>query len=149
MKKIILITLVFLSFFSISFADEEKKIENNCVTTNSDWSSQSHCTKVVVTEKIPWANCSMIEWWNYECNIYKWTRWVVKILWNMINWFTFLTSIVAVLAITICWIMYSMWWLNDDLKNQAKTWIIRIIVWLIILFSSWYILQLIAPWVYK
>lgn len=140
MKKILLIIMLFIWFFSFVSAEENTK----------DQTKDSNFIEIKVSTKIPWVSCEPIENKSYyKCKVEKWTHWVIKMIWAVIKWFTFLTSIVAVLVIVIAWIMYSMWWADEELKNQAKTWITRIIFWLIILFSSGYILQLIAPWVYK
>ena len=85
----------------------------------------------------------------YVCSVPKSSKWIVDMLWNIISYATFITWIAWVLFIVINGILYSMWGIDDDLRWKSKERIIRTLTWLIILFSAWYILQLVAPWVYK
>ena len=159
MKKIIVIFILsvcsFLLFTSISRA------------ADSSWDSWT--IKVVVTERVPWANCECTwgwcverpkgswvkvceaEWWNckYECEIKKWFGSVVEMLWNVIKYFTFIALLWAVLFLVIWWIMYSMSWADPSAKDKAKEKIIQALMWIIVLLLSWVILNAIAPWIYK
>lgn len=155
MKKILIIlTLLFTWFSNVSYV-------------NANW------VDVIVTEKIPWANCTIIQWtgWNfdtwkdanwkqnheydfekptlYKCKVEKWWKSVIKMLWWIIKYFTFIVSLVWVLFIVINGILYSMSWLDEWLKKEAKERITLTLTWLLILLLSWAILQLIAPWIYK
>lgn len=140
MKKIILVIAL---FFGIFFTDTN-------IYANSGSSEEPTHVKTRVPTKVPWVDCvSKDKWLTYECSVPKSTRWVVKMLWNVLMWFTFITWIAWVLFIVINWILYSMWWVDQELKTKSKERIVKTLIWLVILFSSWYILQLIAPWVYK
>lgn len=142
MKKFFIILIIFISSFSFSFADNQNETKET--------KTEIKYTEVKTTQPIPWVNCTIIEnkVWQYKCLVPKGIYWVVSMIWNIIKWLSFFAVIAWPLAITICWIMYSMWWANEELKNWAKKWLVQIIVWLIVLFSSWYILKFIAPWIY-
>ena len=110
--------------------------------------------KVIVTEKVPWVNCRLANWWlpwkwPYECDVEKWFWSLVGMMWEIIKYFTFLTWLWWVLYLVINWIMYSMWWMDPWMKDESKKRIIQTLVWLILLLLSWVILNLIAPWIYK
>ncbi len=145
MKKIALIFLILFSFTNISFAEGDSK-----------WP-----VEVRVLEKVPWANCSKEEgsWepdenWTMKptvwvCEVGRWTWQVVSMLWDIIKYFTFIAGLLWILFIVYSGILYSMWWADEALKTTAKERIVKTIIGLIILLMSWYILQLLAPWVYK
>jgi len=144
----ILIALLFLSFVNISFV-------SNTYAETKEWT-----ISVKVTEKIPWADCvedtSNNSKWNnklkvplYKCEVSKWFGSIMVMLWNIIKYFTYIASLWWVLFIVVNGIMYSMWWVDQSLKDEAKKRITWTLVWLILLFLSWIILNLIAPWIYK
>lgn len=122
--------------------------------TYAEWEETSGI-KIIVPEKVPWANCSPKEkdkdWviLNYECNVAKWFWAVTLMLWNMIKYFTFIAALAWVLYIIINGILYSMWWAEQSMKDEAKKRITATLTWLVLLFLSWIILNLIAPWIYK
>ena len=70
-------------------------------------------------------------------------------IWNIISYFTFITLVTWVLFIVVNWILYSMGWLDQQLKEDAKKRITWTLAWIILLFSVWYILQILVPSVYK
>jgi hypothetical protein len=122
--------------------------------------AESNTIKVAVTEEIPWANCQNIsEWkkdesWNllppkYECEIEQGFGTIIKMLGQIIKYFTYIASLGGVLFIVINGIMYSMWWADWELKEGSKKRIIQALIGLILLFLSGVILYLIAPWIYK
>lgn len=154
MKKIILSIIIITSLlFQIehSFAEDSGKCEN--------------CVNVRVTEEIPWVECKPVKivvdwgfdkWWReeiipnlYDCKVKKWASQIVEMLGNIIKYFTFIVSLVWVLFIVYNGILYSMWWADPSLKDDAKKRIIWTLIWLILLLLSGPILQLIAPWIYK
>lgn len=120
-------------------------------------SSESWWIIVKVSEKIPWAECSelyedendteLVTW--YECNVWKWFTAVTIMLWKIIKYFTYIAALGWVLFIVINWILYSMWWVNDEFKSKSKERIIWTLIWLVLLMLSWVILNMIAPWIYK
>lgn len=141
MKKIILLSVLIASTlgFNYTYANGTNEIT------------------VQVTEKMPWMEgCwdNLNKWkkdknWNdltplYECTIKPGFWSVQKMLAWIIKYFTFIAWIGWVLFLVINGIMYSMW----D-KEEAKKRIIKTLTWLIVLFCSWVILNLVAPWIYK
>lgn len=143
--KLLKILLLVISFtiFNIS------SISSTFAAEESQW------IKVTVTEKIPGANCTPKDkdknWvvLNYECNVAKWFTSVTEMMWNIIKYFTYIAALWWVLFIIINGILYSMWWAEPSMKDDAKKRITATLVWLVVLFLSWVILNLIAPWIYK
>lgn len=146
--KILLLVYIF-SFFNI--------IWNTYAADSSTWS----WILIKVTEKIPWASCTEIksdwtawkvkEWETqmYECSVAKWFASVTEMLWKIIKYFTYIAALWWVLFIIINGILYSMWWIDQWMKDEAKKRIGWTLTWLVLLFLSWMILNLVAPWIYK
>lgn len=145
MKKIILLSIfviMSLWFNNYTHADENKKP-----------------IKVKVTEKMPWMDCPW-DWklvdennpdWDkiYECNV-KSGFWSVQLMIaGIIKYFTFIAGIAGVLFLVINGVMYSMGWMDPWMKDEAKKRISKTLIWLILLFCSWILLNIIAPWIYK
>jgi len=151
MKKILLLWLIFFCCFGVTNAEWEDTPKSSCEST--DW-WDSHCIVVKTSTPVPGIDCtpasSWLQWKNlvYECKVPKSTKWVMRMVWDIIKYFTFITTVVWVMIITIAWIMYSLWWIDNSMKESAKKWIKQIIFGLIILFLAWRILQLIAPWIF-
>ncbi len=135
-------------------------------SSNTYAAEKSDTVSVIVTESIPWANCKAInsqwnEWYitakeykdwkpqTYKCKIEKWFGSVISMMWSIIKYFTFIASLWAVLFIILNGILYSMWWAEPSMKDDAKKRIIWTLTWLILLLLSWVILNIIAPWIYK
>lgn len=138
MKKIIIIFCLFFTSFSSIFI------------ANAEGENSSDTVKIKTNTKIPWWNCTTEDnWKTYTCQVPKDSKAIIKTFWEIIKYFTFIALISWVLFMVINWIMYSMWWLDQDLKESAKKRIIQTLFWLIILLSSWYILQTVAPWFFK
>lgn len=137
-SKILLILLIPFSFFltSYSFA---AWVWDMCF----EWE-----IPVSVSESVPWANC--IEDGNKTyCCVAKWFTPVMKMMWAIIKWFTYIAWLAIVLFIVINGIMYSMSGIDQGMKDKAKERIWKTLMWLVILLLSWVILNAIAPWVYK
>lgn len=109
---------------------------------------QVFAIEVKVTEAVPWANCS---WSNgdYTCYVPSWFDAVLWIFWAMIKYFTFIALLGSVLFIVINGIMYSMAWMDDGLKASAKERIKKTLIGLVLLLMSGWILNTLAPWVYR
>lgn len=98
-----------------------------------------------------WISCNPKWTWSgveYICSVPKWTTWFQIVMTWIIKYILFIASLVWVLFIIINWILYSMAWMNDSFKTEAKDRIIKTLIWIIILIMSWVILNIIAPWVY-
>jgi hypothetical protein len=140
MKKIILLSIFIvmsLWFNNYTHADDTKKV------------------KVKVTERMPWMEC-----WDkdvgkdpknpvYECYVESGFWSVQKMIAGIIKYFTFIAGIAGVLFLVINGVMYSMGWMDPWMKDEAKKRISKTLVWLILLFCSWILLNIIAPWIYK
>ena len=140
MKKIIIKILLILTIFTSFWLDIM-------------WNTKAASWIIVeVTEYIPgtWCNPkpSASYTWTYICTVEPWFESVVGMMWEVIIQFTFLVSLAWVLFIVYNGIMYSMGWMEQSLKDDAKKRIIQTIIWLIVLFLSWAILYIVAPWVY-
>lgn len=140
MKKI-LITLFVILISGISF-----------IWTLNIVNADSGIT-VTVTEKIPGAGCKPEKpepWynWTYECTIEPWFGTVTKMMGSMVKYATFLAGLIWVLFIVYNGIMYSMGWIEQSLKDNAKKRIVQTLIWLVVLLLSWVILNLVAPWIY-
>lgn len=144
--KIIFKILIILSFFlSILYM------------TNAN--ADSWKVFVVTSEIIPWGKCQPIEvkknWKTtvvpnrYKCEVGKWFWPIIEMIWKMIKYFTFIAWLGWVLFIVLNWIMYSMWWMDPSMKDEAKKRITATLLWLVLLLVSWVILKLVAPWVYS
>ncbi len=150
MKKIIKIILLSILIFSFanSFAEDE--------------------VYITVTEKIPWANCEeelvdeadwwawnenltseKVHYWRWKCKVKPWFWSVVQMFWAIIKYFTYIAWLGWVLFIVINGMMYSMWWMDQTMKDESKKRIVKTLVWLILLFLSWVILYIVAPWIYN
>lgn len=108
---------------------------------------------VYVTEKVPWAKCVKDEkLWDtqmYKCTVAKGFTAVTEMMWKIIKYFTYIAGLGGVLFIVVNGILYSMWWAEPSMKDEAKKRIIWTLIWLTLLFLSWIILNLIAPWIYQ
>ena len=111
---------------------------------------QTNATKIKVNTLIdlsPMVN--ECHWWDEPyCEFDTWVQAIVKLLGWIIKYFTFIVWLLAVLFIIVNWIMYSMRWVDQTLKDEAKKRIKKTLFWIIILLMSWVILNFIAPWVY-
>ncbi len=156
MKKIL--SLLTLSLILISFW----LVVNTAFANNTPaWTTaDSWAIKVVTTAEIPWANCGPATYrkdssgkdtkevatWN--CEVKKGFGQITLMLGNMIKYFTFIAGLWGVLFIVINGILYSMGWINESWKGEAKTRIVKTLTGLAILLLSWVILNAIAPWIY-
>lgn len=117
---------------------------------NQSWEKKENENVVIVTEKVPGGNCVfMEERWLYRCTIKSGFTSIMQVMGQLLKYFTFLAGLFAVLGLVVGWIMYSMWWADENLKTKSKEFIIKSLLWLILLLISWLILYAVAPWVYK
>ena len=134
---------------------------------------------VIVTEKVPWAECTCIadgakdnvpwDWvwrvlpgkWEaacngavekrkYQCVVQPWFWSFQTMFAQIIRWFVFIVMLLGVLGIVWLGIAWA-WAGGDDVKAKwnLKKWGINIAIGLIILFFFRYILTIIAPWIYN
>jgi hypothetical protein len=128
--KILIILSILTAFWTVqnTYAEEKNTVE--------------------VTEKIPWAHCIKNKNWRYDCRVERWFWAIMDIMWQMLKFFTYLAWLFAVLSLVGWWIAYSMWWANENMKNSAKDYIEKSLIWLVLLLLSWTILYMVAPWIY-
>lgn len=115
--------------------------------------------QVILSEKVPGIECD--EWkprdlgnnngtqTYYTCDIPKWTSSLTQMFGKIIKYFTFIAWLWGVLFIVINGIMYSMWGIDDSMKEDSKKRIFSTLAWLALLMLSWVFLNMVAPWVYK
>ena len=105
---------------------------------------------VTVTTPVPWVSCwTANDKWEVECMVPTGFAGVQGIFATMIKYFTYIAILWSVLFIIINGIMYSMAGLNDGLKATAKDRITKTLIGLVLLLLSWFILNTLAPWVYR
>lgn len=137
LSKILVSIILFLSWNSVYiFAAWETSADSK--------------TKVVVTEKIPWMDCTWednqpIENRSYECTVEWWFGSVMKMLAGFIKYITFLAALGWVLMLVVSWMRLSIEWKKDEAKKMVK----NVIIALLVIFLMWFILNTVAPWVYK
>ena len=125
---------------------------NYFIANATDWDDAP--IKVVVTEYVPGAGCSSeIKdgelTGRYECEVPKWANAVTWLLWDMLEYVIFIVMLWWVLFLVVNWVVYSMWWLDQSLKDGWKDRIKKSLLWLLLLLLAPVVLVLIAPWVYE
>jgi hypothetical protein len=100
-------------------------------------------TDIDISALAPWV-CT----WK-SCTVTSWSDAISWILWWIIKYTTFIVWLLAVLFIVINWIMYSMWGMDQSMKEESKKRIIKTLIWIIILLMSGTILNILAPWIYR
>jgi lysylphosphatidylglycerol synthetase-like protein (DUF2156 family) len=138
MKKIAIKTLL-LIFFTLIWTG---------ITHAAKVCEDKEGTKVQVTEYIPWVCCEWPDAWPFICYVKPWFWTVMTMMGKVIQYFVFLASLWGVLFIVINGIMYSMGWADQSLKDESKKRIVQTLIGLALLFLSWVILNLIAPWIW-
>ncbi|MDQ1344086.1 MAG: hypothetical protein QG650_806 [Patescibacteria group bacterium] len=149
MKKIFLLVSVLVSSFFSSLVPAAFAAEG-------DSGSGSNDSYVYVTEKIPGAVCTPVNGRSetdvkkrlYKCSVGQGFDTVIGMLGSLIKYATYITGLVAVLMIVLSGIQYSMSGGGEDAK-KAKGRIIQLVAGLILLFLVGFILNTVAPWVYK
>lgn len=121
------------------------------VSTNIALAADPVETEVTVTEKIPGMDCGNVIWndtpWErkYKCKV-KWD--FSAVMW-FIAWFvkyvTLIWILVWVLMLVVSWINLSISWDKKKAKDKLK----QVILSLLVILFMWFILNSIAPWIYK
>lgn len=119
-------------------------------------------TTVIVTEKVPGADCvpdaSMwppnpnlpVQQRKYVCTVQTGLAGFQNMFATIIRWFVNIVMLFWVLAVIWVGIAWSLAGGDDaKAKTNIKKWAINILVGMIILFFFRYILQFLAPWIYK
>lgn len=127
---------------------------NTWIITNYTYAAN---VTVINTEPFPWVSCNCIDNVNacndvktkkYKCEFPGWFWYVMALFWIIFRYVVFIVSLLAVLIIAISGIQMSMTWISSKAKDDAKKRITRIIIWMVLLFSFWFILHIFAPWIY-
>lgn len=129
--------------------------------------------KVIVTEKIPGADCTCVadgasmhesdgtQTWlweaacgdlntrKYECSVKKWLWSFQEMIATVVRWFVNIVTLLGVLAIVGAGIMMMFGSDSEEYTKKAKWWAKNIVIGLVLLFTFRYILQLLAPWIYQ
>jgi hypothetical protein len=140
---------------------------NGSATTPTTWSTPTAGwpTKVIVTEKVPWANCkcyvggnaggedcptgTKVEDRKYICEVDKWLVAFQKMFAQIVRWVVNIVMLLGVLAIVWAGILWAWGSESEEQTKKAKWWVINIIIGLAILFTFRYILGFLAPWIFK
>lgn len=140
LKILIASLLILISFNSFSFAAETDSLKT---------------TTVKVTEKIPWMTCTPVKiegksnddinTRTYECTVKSGFQSFMDILQWLVKYFLFIAVLVVVLMLALSWIKMSIAGKNEAAKKQFT----HLIEAILLIFLMWFILNSIAPWVYK
>ena len=111
-------------------------------------------TTVVVTEQIPGMDCTEKEGGGpekkkYECTIQSGFGSVMLILKGLIKYTTFIVALLGVLMLVYSGIEYSMSGASGDAKKHATERIEKVLMGIVLLFLIGFILNSVAPWVYR
>jgi Type IV secretion system pilin len=110
---------------------------------------------VTVTEKIPGANCvpvgsgSGVTNRKFKCTVEWGFATVQKMLGGLIKYATFITALVWVLMVVFSGLQYATSAGNTEAQKSAVGRIQNLIMGLVLLFLVGFILNTIAPWVYR
>lgn len=124
--------------------------DNSSPNDSSSWWP----TTVTVTEKIPGMKCDgadnqPITTRKYVCTIQPGFWSIMLILKGLIKYATFITALIGVLMLVVSGIQYSIAGADKWAADAAKKRIEKVIAGIILLFLIGFILNSIAPWVYR
>lgn len=110
--------------------------------------------EVITSEDIPGAGCVQIMTGGVEKNKYKCTvksgfASVRDFLGTLIKYATFITALLGVLMIVFSGIQWSLSADDEGARTKAKGRISKLIMGLVLLFLVGFILNTVAPWVYR
>lgn len=111
-------------------------------------------TTVTVTEKIPGMDCvgsneGDITKQTYKCTIQPGFGSVMLILKGLIKYTTFIVALVGVLMLVVSGVQYSIAGADDGAAKDAKARIQKILAGIVLLFLIGFILNSVAPWIYR
>lgn len=118
-------------------------------STNEGWT-----TTVTVTEKIPgmdcvWTDVGDITKQKYKCTVQAGFGSVMLIFKGLIKYATFITALVGALMLVYSGIEYSMSGASWGDVKAAKGRITKILAGLTLLFLIGFVLNSVAPWIYR
>jgi|GEM_PF-5016071 len=109
----------------------------------------------MVTEEIPGMYCTKEgtgtgpEKKKYKCTVAPGFGSVMLILSGLIKYATFITALVGVLMLVVSGIQYSLAGAEKSAAEDAKKRIQKTILGLVLLFLVGFILNTVAPWIYR
>ena len=114
-----------------------------CVYEEKEWDT-------VVTKTDDPKKCASITWRKYQCTVQPWLSGFQSVIASLIRWIVYIVMLLGVLWIVGLGIAWSFAGGDDvKMKTNLKSWGINIFIGLTILFLFRYILQFLAPWIYK
>lgn len=72
-----------------------------------------------------------------------------SVMWGLSKMIISLILVISFIMLIAGWVMISMSWADQNMKSKGKTLIIRVIVWIVLLWASWVILHIINPNFFK
>ena len=152
---------------------EAKALASSSTAPSGNWgssdssSSSDGSATVIVTEEIPWANCTCIaqttgnnpsasvtscgdpKTRKYSCTVGKWLSGFQDIFREITRWVVYITMLLWVIAIAGAGIMWAWGSDSEEYTKKAKWWVMNILIGLVILFTFRYILWFLAPWIFQ
>lgn len=142
-KFILLILFPFFSFFSFSYAQDDWWWDTWWWDTwdwwwwdTWDW-WEEECDWIELNTNVPFIR-KCLEKENADTAFPKLMGWLSKIV------ITF-TLVIAFLMVVAGWVLITMSWADQSNFSKWKELIIKVIVWIVLLGSSWVILYMINP----
>ncbi len=109
-------------------------------------------TQVTVTEQIPWMNCTKNKWPSEKPEDRKYTctvKWDFSAFMWFVKWFVKYVTLIWVLSwvlmLVVSWINLSISWDKKKAKDKFK----QVIMALLVVLFMGFILNSVAPWIYK
>lgn len=139
MKKIILNFIICLlslmfGFAGFWFAEEQ-------TTPAGDSTSTSECDWVQLNTDVPFV-------WNCIKKDNTATAFPT-LMWGLTKMVVTAILIISFLLIIAWWVMIAMWWAEQSLQWKGKDLILKVIIWIALLGTSWIILHIINPNFFK
>lgn len=110
---------------------------------------------IYVTESIPWVDCLCISQdcnnvvtRKYKCTVKEGFANTMESIAKILRYTTFIIALLAVLIIIVSWIQLSLSWISAKFKDEAKKRIFRVVTGMVVLLFFWFILHMVAPWIY-
>ncbi|MDD2917206.1 MAG: hypothetical protein PHH70_05160 [Candidatus Gracilibacteria bacterium] len=155
MKKSIvyfgLVGLCLMSGINVTFASGG----GGSVSEDTSAETSASPTTTTVTEKIPGMDCqpvgsdTSVTKRKYKCTIQPGFGSVMDILKGLIKYATFLTALIGTLMLVYSGIEYSMAGASGDDVKHSKSRIMKVLAGLVLLFLIGFVLNSVAPWIYK
>ena len=148
-KILIIISIIFSTFtwFSYTFASRINIDNGSNNTTNNDTSSTNNwwCWKdeIELNTDIPWI-------WSGGCIKKKdATDTFGNLMWSLMKIALNITVAVAFIALIASWVMISLSWANQSTAWKWKELIKKVVLWIVLIWLSWLILNTINPNFFK